>query len=489
MGGDVSKGYCDFVVVDHQQQIVEKTFQIDDSFHGHNALITYVQRFFSSHANATLCVGFESTGGYENNWYNLFIQLRDLYDINVTRLNPKGVKHHHKALMQRTVTDSVAAYSIATYLISYKKKITYNTTSSHLEQLRRQWVCIKLAIKQRNQLLNSLNSLMYQSNPELLMYCRNGIPSWVLNVLNLYPTAKRLGGARAKSLVKKILYLNLDKANMIINKAKSSIASHVDHTDEFIIRQLVHQIKHLDEVIEAHKMHLEKNCQLPEVDLLSSFKGIGKYSAVGLLLNIVSIARFSSAKKLASFWGVHPKYRKSGDGTWGHFMSKEGRAEPRAILFMVALNAIKFNPLIKELFEKKVKQGMRRKVAIGVCMHKIVRIIYGMLRTNSMFDSAIDLKNQISQKNYMSKKRIDKSRRFQQIDKDAPVSNRQNKNRKKKDEKPQRINNPENGVNPIHNMVKNSKRITKDGNKKDMEKIGEIIERMMVNRNLDYIEK
>ena len=44
----------------------------------------------------------------------------------------------------------------------------------------------------------------------------------------------------------------------------------------------------------------------------------------GLLLEIGTIERFSSVKKLASFFGLHPVYKQSGDGTFKRRMSKKG---------------------------------------------------------------------------------------------------------------------------------------------------------------------
>ena len=81
-------------------------------------------------------------------------------------------------------------------------------------------------------------------------------------------------------------------------------------------------------------------------------------------------------KKIASFFGLHPVFKISGDGASGFRMSKQGRKEPRRILFMVALTAIRSNPLIREIYQDRVQQGMEKMAAIGLCMHKILRIIY-----------------------------------------------------------------------------------------------------------------
>jgi len=57
-------------------------------------------------------------------------------------------------------------------------------------------------------------------------------------------------------------------------------------------------------------------------------------------------------------------------------MSKKGKKEPGAILFMVAMSAITSNSLIRDIYQKHVANGMKKMVAIGLCMHKILRIIY-----------------------------------------------------------------------------------------------------------------
>ena len=49
---------------------------------------------------------------------------------------------------------------------------------------------------------------------------------------------------------------------------------------------------------------------------------------------------------MASFFGLHPIFKVSGDGMGGVRMSKHGRKEPRKILFLVSLSAIQSNDYI-----------------------------------------------------------------------------------------------------------------------------------------------
>jgi len=428
LGCDVSKGYADFVILDSNKIIIENNFQLDDTFVGHNRLYSILTDFYKEHPNSAILSAVESTGGYENNWFNTLSKLNEILNINVVRLNPLGVSHNQKALMNRAVTDEISAKNIASYLINHQSKIKFNT-NSYYASLRKQWVFVKLLVKQKVQLLNQLESIVYTANTEVLSYCKHSVPNWLLLVLKQYPTAKRLSRAKVTSLVK-IPYVTTHKAESLISKAKLSISSSEDKTTETIIKATVDQILHLQKTIDYHEEQMSKNCNNPEVEILESFKGIATYSAVGLILEIGAIERFTSSKNLASFFGLHPTLKRSGDGFAAVRMSKKGRSEPRLILFNVARTAINCNPLIKGIYEKKVKKGMTKMAAIGCVMHKILRILYGMLKNKQNFDPEIDKRNQ--NKSLPKKKtiKISKVRRYQSYDTKAPVSRRQNNKRK-----------------------------------------------------------
>lgn len=428
LGCDVSKGYSDFVIIDSDKNIIENNFQLDDTFNGHNQLYSILTNFYKGLPNATILSAVESTGGYENNWFNTLSKLNEVLNINVVRLNPLGVSHSQKATMNRAITDEISAYNIAEYLINHQSKIEPNT-KSYYSSLRKQWVFIKLLVKQRVQLLNQLESIVYTANTEVLSYCKHSTPNWLLLILKQYPTAKRLAQAKVSSLVK-IPYVTRLKAENMIAKARLSVSSSDDKTTESIIKATVEQILHLNKTINYHEKQMSENCNLPEVKILESFKGIATYSAVGLILEIGAIERFSSSKKLASFFGLHPTLKSSGDGRAYVRMSKKGRREPRLILFNIARTAINCNPLIKEIYVKHLKRGMTKMAAIGCVMHKILRIIYGMLKNKQNFDPKIDKRNQIESLPIKKTVKTSKVRRYQSYDTKAPVSRRQNKKRK-----------------------------------------------------------
>lgn len=428
LGVDVSKGYADFAVIDSKKKEVVKSFQLDDTFSGHQCLYDILGRLLQQDPEAALFAAVESTGGYENNWYHSLVEFQASLNIQTARLNPLGVMHNSKADLKRNTTDKISAKSIAEYLVAHPDKVVYQQ-QDHLAGLRKQWGFIQMLTKQCTQFLNQLNILLYTSNPGLLRHCKNGVPNWLLMLLMQYPSAAKLKRARVKRLAK-IPYVTAAKAQQLIADAKQSVAPAPGAVTEQLVSATARQIVHLQKSIDVQTQLMIDSCPMPEIDLLKTFPGIGDYCAIGLLIEIQTVKRFKNAKRLASFWGVHPVYKLSGDGSGAFKMSKQGRKEPRKILFMVARSAIQCNPLIKEVYEKHLQLGKEKMDALGVCMHKIARIVYGMLKNNTAFAAQIDRANRDREIADSKRKPADNiQRRFQAYDQKAPISRRQLKKR------------------------------------------------------------
>ena len=243
----------------------------------------------------------------------------------------------------------------------------------------------------------------------------------------------------------KIPYITEKRAQALIRAAKKSVASATDPVIKQLIEDTAKQILSLKKTIAAQEEQMIAQCSIPEIELLKTFQGISDSSAIGIMIEIQVVDRFNSAKKLAAFFGLHPVFKISGDGSSGFKMSKQGRKEPRRILFMVAITAIRCNPLIREFYQKHLDRGKSKMAAIGICMHKILRIIYGMLKHQKPFDPQVDINNRQRATDEAVDRSMDKNRRFQDFDPQAPISRRQNKKRLERKE-PQCVGNTKCGV-------------------------------------------
>jgi transposase len=395
LGCDVSKGYCDFLLLGADMQVLEPTFVLTDNKEGRLKLRELISNWYSSGITQLYC-GVESTGGYENNWFYFLRNLSKELPVLTARLNPRGVKAVSDASLKRTITDAVSAENIAAYLIHFSHKVDYGNTAIDLNNKfsngRQHLNYIKMLTKQKVQLSNQLEKLLYQHFSEMLVYCRNGIPGWLLRMLTKYSSGYTTHKAGIKKLVT-IKGISGEKAQSIIIKTKSSDPRVSKHT-EHLISRTASEILHKSGLIDSEKAYLgDLYKENEQVLLLTTIPGVGLNSAIAIMLEIEDINRFETAKKMASFFGVHPSFKQSGDGVWGNHMSKKGRSEIRAVLYMTALTGVRFNPILKAIYARFRAKGMKHYQAMGVIMHKLLRIIFGVLRTQKAFEVEIDLLN------------------------------------------------------------------------------------------------
>jgi len=182
-----------------------------------------------------------------------------------------------------------------------------------------------------------------------------------------------------------------------------------------------------------------------DLDMLVSVPGIGVHSAIGLLIEFEDVSRFPTVKEFSSNFGLHPRVTMNGDGMKISRMSKKGRKEARTILYMSVLVAIQHNSYLREIYESHVKKGMAKKAAVGVIMHKLLRIIYGMLKNGKPFDVEVDRHYRERTIISHTQKPLDNNGTQPAIDGSAPISKREMKKRKER-VLSQRAHGPKNGI-------------------------------------------
>jgi transposase len=121
-------------------------------------------------------------------------------------------------------------------------------------------------------------------------------------------------------------------------------------------------------------------------ELLRSVPGIGNVVARTLIADLPELGRLDR-KQIAALVGVAPINRDSGKmrgkrTTWG------GRAKVRCILYMAALVASRYNPLLKAFYQRLTSAGKAKKLALTAVMRKLLTILNAMIRDNTRWQSA-----------------------------------------------------------------------------------------------------
>jgi len=157
---------------------------------------------------------------------------------------------------------------------------------------------------------------------------------------------------------------------------------------ERVRKSIAAVIKHLNRQLEALDEELEETIQSSPMwrakeELLKSAPGVGPATTCKLLSALPELGKLNR-RQIASLVGVAPFNCDSGKmrgkrAVWG------GRADVRNALYMAALAASRYNPLIKRFYERLRKAGKPAKVALTACMRKLLIILNAMLKTNQPF--------------------------------------------------------------------------------------------------------
>ncbi|WP_410521525.1 transposase [Candidatus Tisiphia endosymbiont of Metellina segmentata] len=101
---------------------------------------------------------------------------------------------------------------------------------------------------------------------------------------------------------------------------------------------------------------------------------------------------FNSAREFAAYAGLTPKHRVSGTSVKGKSaISKIGSAKLRKALYFPAIVAKNYNPIFKQFTQKLSSKGKPTKVIIVAIMRKLLHIVFGVIKNNSIFNPILIL--------------------------------------------------------------------------------------------------
>jgi len=170
------------------------------------------------------------------------------------------------------------------------------------------------------------------------------------------------------------------------NRSKAGI------TSNFVLQMIAEHIAQLEQGIEKIKGEIQRfiasHPQLQyQKDLLVSILGIADLSAANLLAEIQDISRFENVKQLDAYAGIAPEQHSSGSSVHGKSrMSKVGNVYLRKNLYMPALVAKRYNPIVKAFCARLEERKKPPMVILGAAMRKLLHIIYGVLKNGQPFD-------------------------------------------------------------------------------------------------------
>ncbi|WP_052013354.1 IS110 family transposase [Pantoea sp. GM01] len=196
-----------------------------------------------------------------------------------------------------------------------------------------------------------------------------------LNERQLLALVRRLEGLR------EMRQIELNRLGVADDVVKPSIFE--------IIEALTQQISETEKKI---KKHIDADPVLRQRKaLLTSIPGIGDILSASLIGYLGDMSQFSNSGKVVAYAGLNPYQKESGKWQGQSHISKRGCANLRKALYMPALTAMTFNPVVKSLRDRMLARGQKGKVVVCAAMRKLLQIAYGVLKSGQPFDEKVPL--------------------------------------------------------------------------------------------------
>ena len=173
--------------------------------------------------------------------------------------------------------------------------------------------------------------------------------------------------ARRRQLVE-MLTAEKNRLGSARKPVRKSLRTHI----AWLEQELSHTDSDLAQAIRESPVWREKD------DLLRSTPGVGPVLTTTLLADLPELGTLTG-KQIAALVGVAPLNRDSGT-LRGKRTVWDGRAPIRAALYMAALVASRFNPVIRAFYQRLCMAGKAKKVALTACMRKLLIILNAMLK-------------------------------------------------------------------------------------------------------------
>lgn len=403
-GIDVGKRFSEMAILSPQNEVYARIRINHDSYTNFERTFELLKKTEKEFAAKPVVV-MESTGHYHKILFHSLTKAG--YEVSI--INPIQSDSIKNIGVRKVKNDKVDARKIA-LLYRFEQLKTTNIPDEDIDCLRS--LC-RHYYKLSDQLTAYKNRLLGIVDQLFLSFTdvfKDVASVTALAILEKYPTPEdilKAGSEELISLIRQTSRKNLkwatDKYELLCSKARNfnplsinSIANAAMLTANISMIKTLTQS--LEGALEAIYKLLEQDSakNMPALSLtiepLCSIPGIGLLTAATIVAEVGDFSAFSKPGKLAAYFGIDPSVKQSGqfEGTENK-MSKRGSRLLRRVIFTTALanvrkkrNGKEHNPVLYEYYRKKCA-SKPKKVALGAVMHKLVAIIFAVLRDRKPF--------------------------------------------------------------------------------------------------------
>ena len=392
-GIDIAKHKHEVCIINEEGDTV-LNICIENKQKGLEKLLSNLQRLGIEADNCKLCL--EATGHY---WFSLYYHLTELgYEVHV--INPIQSHAIRNFYIRKTKTDLKDAFMLADMVrfgrlpdseLASEAVMKLQTLSRHRFDL----------VQSVGSLKNKVLAILDRVFPEYPEMFSNVFINSSKKLLQEFSSPEELAEADLSELT---AFLNehsrgrfgTDKAQQVKDLAKGTFGINLAGDAYALeLKLLMEQIEFIEDQINTIEEAIDQVMEefRPSEDtayrhVLETVPGIGPVLAAAIIGEVGDIKRFKNAKAFVAYAGLDASVYASGEFEGSKAkMSKRGSPVLRHSLWMAAVAARRFNPELKDFYEKKKQEGKHSNVATGAVARKLVHMIYSLWKNNRPYQS------------------------------------------------------------------------------------------------------
>ena len=163
----------------------------------------------------------------------------------------------------------------------------------------------------------------------------------------------------------------------LIDVVRKNIKQHIDFLEA--------QVKEIDQEIAIRRK--TASALHHRASLLKTVPGVGKVTSTESVVLLPELGTLNP-KSIAALVGYAPYPNDSGKKQ-GYRAIRGGRADIRSTLYMAALSAKRYNPVLKAFYERLLERGKPKKVALIAVARRLLVIMNAIARDNQPWNPSL----------------------------------------------------------------------------------------------------
>lgn len=179
-------------------------------------------------------------------------------------------------------------------------------------------------------------------------------------------------------------YQSLKIATQELIRVDKSIGKELEKLNDAALKGI---LKSKNKVEKRMLQLINEDKELKELfGLITSVKCVGDILATELIVYTNAFTRMTNTRQLACYCGIAPFEHSSGTSVRGRIgTSNFANMKLKSTLHMAAVSALRYNPDIKQYYERKVAEGKHKMAVINAIRNKLIQRIMAVVKRGTPY--------------------------------------------------------------------------------------------------------